>query len=140
MLTNKMTLNDMIMFKPSDSDMMNLNLDEIIYLKIIIIGESIKNNHKDIRMLFAPSYLDELSNCFSQLNKTVFYDFQHTDKTITIFDLKAKENYSYCHSLLEEILTKHQLYGDISISFFTHDNHEYSLNCFNGVVDSSVVR
>lgn len=135
-----MTLKQMIDFKPSENDMLNLNLDEIVYLKIIIIGENLESNHKDLRILLNPKYLEELKKCIKNLNKSIFYDFNHNQKTITIFDLKSKENYFFIHSLFEDILNSYQFYGDISITFFTHDNKEFILSDFNGIVKTEKIK
>lgn len=139
MLKKTMTLNQMINFKPNDEDMFNLELDEILYLKIIIIGNNLENNHKDIRILLNPKYIEEINKTIKNINKTNFFDFEYKNKAISIFNLKSKENFYYTHSLFEDILKQYQFYGDIAIYFFTHNNKEYILSNYNGIINTQEI-
>ena len=55
MLTENMSLRDMLDFKPSDLEMAMLPLDIVVYIKVSVVSESQNDNYGFIRYLFSPA-------------------------------------------------------------------------------------
>ena len=106
MLTNNMTLTQMVKFMPSDGDMAMLDLDVVVYLRVSLISLTKKDNYDFIRYFFSD---EEIKNYFKDTNKTIFYDFDglktNQEKFITIFELYglciAQETSLYIEELLK---------------------------------------
>ena len=135
MLSNKMTLRQIVDFVPSEEDMMALDLDVVVYIKIALISTSKTINYDFIRYLFVDENLHEY---FKDANHTVFYDFDglntNQGKFITFFELYSKYNYANVSEYLKELLEYYNHDADVLIDFVTHDNKQYRLSNLDGVV------
>ena len=141
MLTNNMTLTQMVKFMPSDGDMAMLDLDVVVYLRVSLISLTKKDNYDFIRYFFSD---EEIKNYFKDTNKTIFYDFDglktNQEKFITIFELYglciAQETSLY----IEELLKNYTHEADVIIDIFTHDDHRYRISNLEGIVKVEEVK
>lgn len=135
MLNNKMTLKEMIDYIPSDSDMMELPLDDIVYIRSSIISFSKEDNYNFIKHLFSD---DEIDRYVNNKNSIIFYDFDATktdkEKFITIFEFTSAVVYNELSIYLEELLNKYTHEADVLIDMFTHDLKKYRLSNLEGIV------
>ena len=135
MLNNKMTLKQMIDFIPSDSDMMELDLNEIVYIRTSIISFSKDDNYNFIKYLFND---DEINRYVNNSSSIIFYDFDGTntdkEKFITIFEFTSPIIYNEISSYFEELLINYSHEADVLIDMFTHDSMKYRLSNLEGVV------
>ena len=141
MLTNNMTLTQMVKFMPSDGDMAMLDLDVTLYLRVSLIALDKKDNYDFIRYFFSD---EEIKHYFKQSEKTLFYDFDGSntrqEKFVTIFELFglciAQETSLY----IEELLKNYTHEADVIIDIFTHDDHLYRLSNLEGIVKVEEVK
>ena len=135
MLTENMSLRDMLDFKPSDLEMAMLPLDIVVYIKVSVVSESQNDNYGFIRYLFSSP---ELSEYFRDLSDTLFYDFdgrrRDQDRFITIFELYSLYNYSNVSEYLKELLQFYTHEADVLIDLYTHDDQSYRLSNLDGIV------
>lgn len=135
MLTNKMTLTEMAKFEPSDSDMLALPLEDVVYLKVSLISMTKTDNYDFIRFFFSDEEIHEYIN---NVENTIVYDFDgsNTDqeKFITIFELTSKIKYEELSIYLEELLNKYTHEADVIIDLYTHNSKKYRLSNLEGIV------
>lgn len=135
MLTNKMTLTEMAKFEPSDSDMLALPLEDVVYLKVSLISMAKTDNYDFIRFFFSDEEIHEYIN---NVENTIVYDFDgsNTDqeKFITIFELTSKIKYEELSIYLEELLNKYTHEADVIIDLYTHNSKKYRLSNLEGIV------
>lgn len=132
MLTGNMTLKEMLDFKPSNSDMMALDLSVVIYVKFLIISQDFNENNKLIRHLLEN---EEYSENFVKLNDTSFYEFKSKDnKCLTITELFSMRKLEETKDIFKTILEKYN--GDClyTINLYTHDDHHYILHNLEGYI------
>ncbi|MBQ5443569.1 MAG: hypothetical protein IJK53_07710 [Erysipelotrichaceae bacterium] len=135
MLTDNMSLRDMLDFSPSELDMAMLPLDIVVYVKVTVVSENQSDNYGFIRYLFSS---EELGDYFKDLSDTLFYDFdghrRDQDRFITIFELHSLYNYSNTSEYLKELLQFYSHEADVLIDLYTHDDHSYRLSNLDGIV------
>ena len=141
MLTNNMSLRQMIDFKPNDEDMALLPLDVTVYVKVTAISKDKNTNYDFIRYFFAD---EETSRLFKDLNKTIFYDFDATEvknsgKFLTLFELYAYDSASSILFPLKEILDNYNHNADIFLDLYTFDNKIIRLSDVDGIVSAENV-
>ena len=135
MLTENMTLRQMVKFEPSEMDMVTLPLDIVVYIKVSVVSLTKEDNYNFLKYLFT----DEDSNFyFKDLKYTVFYDFDATqttqEKFVTILELYSLYNYANTSEYLKELLEFYSHEADVLIDFYTHDSKAYRLSNLDGVV------
>lgn len=134
MLNNRMSLKDVIEFKPSDSDMMNLSLDIVVYIKVSIVSYSKEDNYSFVRYLFSD---EEIPSYFKNYKDTLFIDYDGSKTTqeriVTVFELYSLMNYSSVSIYLEELLQKYTHEADVVIDLYTHDNKIYRLSDIDAI-------
>lgn len=127
-----MPLKQMLNFIPSDEDMFGLDLDVVVYVKVVIISENIDNNYNFIRFLFSEKDINEY---FKDSEKTIFYDFTLSEeKHLSIFELYARYNFHNTGEYLKQILEEYTQDSDVIIDLFTHDQKKYRLSNLDGIV------
>lgn len=135
MLDNKLPLKKMIDFKPSDEDMLNLDLDIVVYIKVSLVSLCKEDNYNFIRFLFTD---EEIKDYFKHFELTTFYDFDGTntnqEKFITIFELYSLYKYEDVSMYLKDILDQYTHEADVLIDLYTHDNKECRLSNLDGIV------
>lgn len=135
MLESNMTLNEMVIYEPSDLEMASLPLDVVVYLKVSLISENKEANYNFIRYLFTD---ENVKDYFKDYKDTIFFDFDSSDvnqeKYITIFNLLSLMNYANVSDYLNELLQFYVHEADVLIDFFTHDNKAYRLSNLDGIV------
>jgi len=135
MLKHEMSLRQMIDFKPSEEDMLNLDLDVIVYIKVSIVSLYKEDNYDFIRYLFTN---EDIKDEFKDINNTVFFDFDGTntkqERFVTVFELYSIYNYVNISDYLKEILEGYCHNADVLIDFFTHDSKAYRLSNLDGIV------
>lgn len=135
MLTNKMTLKQMVDFMPRDEDMMNLPLNDVVYIKTTIVSFSKEDNYDFIKFIYSD---EEIHDYINNINNALFYDFDGTktdkEKFITIFEISSNKNYHELSIYLEELLNKYSHTADVIIDMFTHDSKKYRLSNLEGIV------
>ena len=141
MLTNNMSLRQMIDFKPNDEDMALLPLDVTVYVKVTAISKDKNTNYDFIRYFFAD---EETSRLFKDLNKTIFYDFDATEvknsgKSLNLFELYAYDSASSILIPLKEILDNYNHNADIFLDLYTFDKKIIRLSDVDGIVSAENV-
>lgn len=131
MLTNNMTLNQMANFKPSDEDMAILPLDVILYIKTTVISICKEDNYEFIRFLFNDP---DLKDYLKDINKTIIYDFDASDRFISVFEIYGNKNCMETLDYLKDLLETFTGQGEALFSIYTHDNKEYLLSNLDGIV------
>lgn len=135
MLNNKMTLKEMVDFLPSDIDMSELSLDDVVYIRTSVISLNKDDNYNFIKHLFTNSEVDDYIN---NKKSIVFYDFDGTktnqEKFITIFEFTSPRIYNDLSIYLEEVLNAYSHEADVLIDMFTHDTKKYRLSNLEGIV------
>lgn len=131
MLTNNMTLNQMANFKPSDEDMASLPLDVILYIKTTVISICKEDNYEFIRFLFNDP---DLKDYLKDINKTIIYDFDASDRFISVFEIYGNKNCMETLDYLKDLLETFTGQGEALFSIYTHDNKEYLLSNLDGIV------
>lgn len=135
MLSDNMTLKNMINFKPTDEEMAMLDLDVVVYCKVSVVSLNKEDNYDFIRFLFSD---EDIIYHFKDVNKTIFYDFDGTstnqEKFVTIFELYSLFNYDNISEYLKDILVNYNHDADVLIDFYTHDSKSYRLSNLDGIV------
>lgn len=135
MLNNQMSLKEIIEFKPDDNQMLNLDLDIVVYLKVTIVSYAKEDNYNFIKYLFKD---EEVPSYFKNYEKTIFYDYDGSntaqERIVTVFELYSLMNYASVSIYLEELLEKYSHEADVVIDFFTHDNKTYRLSDIDAIV------
>ena len=135
MLTEKMSLIDMINFKPSDMDMTTLPLDIVVYIKVSIVSLYKEDNYDFVRYLFEK---EDINEYIKETNDISFYDFDGTktnqERFVTIFEMYSLYNYHNVSEYLKEVLEGYSHVADVIIDFYTHDDKEYRLSNLDGIV------
>lgn len=135
MLTEKMSLIDMINFKPSDMDMATLPLDIVVYIKVSIVSLYKEDNYDFVRYLFEK---EDINEYIKETNDISFYDFDGTktnqERFVTIFEMYSLYNYHNVSEYLKEVLEGYNHVADVIIDFYTHDDLEYRLSNLDGIV------
>ena len=132
MLTNNMTLKEMLDFKPSNQDMMALELSVVIYLKIVIISKDFNCNNLLIKHIIEDEEYDEN---FINIPDTSFYEFKSKDnKCLTITELFSRRKYIETSDILKNILEKYKGDSLYTINLYTHDDHHYVLHNLEGYI------
>ena len=132
MLTNNMTLRQMLEFKPSENDMVMLPLDVVLYIKISIVSLFKEDNYEFIRFFFNDPDLKEY---LKDMNKTIIYDFEaKKERFISILELQGTRNYGETSIYLKELLENYNHIADVIIDIYTHDDKEYRLSNLDGIV------
>ena len=135
MLTEKMSLIDMINFKPLDMDMATLPLDIVVYIKVSIVSLYKEDNYDFVRYLFEK---EDINEYIKETNDISFYDFDGTktnqERFVTIFEMCSLYNYHNVSEYLKEVLEGYSHVADVIIDFYTHDDKEYRLSNLDGIV------
>ena len=136
-----MSLRTMVDFKPDETDMAMLDLDVVVYVKATIVSIEKEVNYGFVRYMFAGAMFEEVVSTFKEVNKTIFYDFNHKDeRAMTIFELYSTQPYMHTSSLLQDILEGYDHAADVIFDIYTHDDHEYRLSNINGIVVNDKLR
>ena len=131
----------MVDFKPNETDMAMLDLDVVVYVKATIVSAEKEVNYGFVRYMFAGERADEVVTTFKDVNKTIFYDFNHRDeRAMTIFELYSKEPYMHTSSLLQDLLEGYDHASEVIFDIYTHDDHEYRLSNIDGIVVNDKLR
>lgn len=150
MLSSKMTLKDMLEFKPNDEDMAVLDLDVVTYIRLTMVSVDKRINYNFMKFLLndeddKDNYRgQEVRSMIKNIDKSVLYDFElikdDIKRAITITELYSKQNYTDTEALFHEILDVYTHDADVIFDFFTHDNHEYRLSNLDGAVVLDVLK
>ena len=135
MLKKDMSLVEMINYKPSEMDMLELPMEAVVYIKVSIVSLYKEDNYDFIRHLFEK---DEIKDYIKETNEIEFFDFDGTgtkqERFVTIFEMNSLYNYENISSFLKEKLEDYNHVADVIIDFYTHDNKEYRLSNLDGIV------
>ena len=135
MLDSKMTLSEVINFKPSDMDMASLPLDIVVYLKVSIVSLYKEDNYNFIQYLFT---IEDLKDYFKDIEDTLFIDYDGTntnkERYVTVFEMYSLYNYENISNYLVEQLQGYSHEADVIIDLFTHDDKQYRLSNLDGIV------
>jgi len=125
----------MIDFRPSENDMLALDLDIVVYVKVSIVSLYKEDNYDFIRYLFSN---EDIKDEFKDINSTIFYDFDATntkqERFVSIFELYSLFNYNHTSFYLKEILEEYCHNADVLIDLYTHDSKAYRLSNLDGIV------
>lgn len=135
MLDKKMSLIEMIKFKPSEMDMATLPLDIVVYIKVSIVSLYKEDNYEFIRYLFNK---EDIKEYIKDTDDIAFYDFDGTgtnqERFVTIFEMNSTYNYHNISEYLKEMLEGYNHIADVIIDLYTHDDKEYRLSNLDGIV------
>lgn len=135
MLNEKMTLMEMINYKPSQIEMASLPLDIVVYVKVSIVSLYKEDNHEFIRYLFEK---EDIKEYFKEIDDTAIYDFDsagtNKERFVTFFELNSLYNYQFISDYLKEVLEGYDHVADVIIDLYTHDDKEYRLSNLDGIV------
>lgn len=135
MLDKKMSLIEMIKFKPSEIDMATLPLDIVVYIKVSIVSLYKEDNYEFIRYLFNK---EDIKEYIKDTDDISFYDFDGTgtnqERFVTIFEMYSTYNYHNISEYLKEVLEGYDHVADVIIDVYTHDDKEYRLSNLDGIV------
>lgn len=135
MLTNKMTLKQMLSFKPSSLDMAMLPLDVVLYIKVHVVSLSKEENYDFIRFFFNDPDIKEY---IKDLNKTIVYDFDGTntnkERFVSILELYGTKNFTETSDYLKDLLQLYTNQAETLINIYTHDDKAYLLSNLDGIV------
>lgn len=135
MLDKKMSLIEMINYKPSDMDMATLPLDIVVYIRVSIVSLYKEDNYEFIRYLFGK---EDLKDYIKDTEDISFYDFDGTntnqERFVTIFEMHSLYNYQNISDYLKEVLEGYDHVADVIIDLYTHDSKEYRLSNLDGIV------
>lgn len=130
-----MSLIEMINYKPSEMDMMNLPLDIVVYIKVSIVSLYKEDNYDFIRFLFEK---EDFKDYFKDIDDTTIYDFDSTgtnkERFVSIFELYSLFNFDFISEYLKETLGDYNHVADVIIDLYTHDDKEYRLSNLDGIV------
>ena len=135
MLSNKMTLKEMIDYKPDEVTMEKLPLNVVLYIKISVVSYSKKDNYDFINFLFTQ---DEINDFIFNIKDSIVYDFDGTvtkqERFVSIMQVFGLKNFEQTSIYLQEIMQKYDHTADILIDIYTHDDKEYRLSNLDGIV------
>lgn len=135
MLDNKMSLIEMIKYKPSETEMATLPLDIVVYIKVSIVSLYKEDNYEFIRYMFGK---EDINEYIKDTRDIQFYDFDATntnqERYVTIFEMNSLYNYANISDYLKEILEGYNHVADVIIDLYTHDDKEYRLSNLDGIV------
>lgn len=135
MLEKKMSLKEMIEYKPSDMQMMSLPLDVIVYIKTSIVSLYKEDNYEFIRYMFN---MEDIKEYIKDTNDISFYDFDGTgtnqERFVTIFEMYSLYNFENVSTYMKEMLEEYNHVADVIIDFYTHDDKAYRLSNLDGIV------
>lgn len=135
MLTNKMSLIEMLNFKPDEMDMLSLPIEAITYIKVSVVSLYKEDNYDFIRYLFT---IEDFKDNFLDYTTTIFHDFDATNtnqsRFVTIFELYSLYSYANVSEYLKEIMEDYNHIADVIFDFYTHDNKEYRMSNLDGIV------
>lgn len=135
MLTNNMTLKQMLSFKPSSLDMTMLPLDVVLYIKVHVVSLSKEENYDFIRFFFNDPDIKEY---IKDLNKTIVYDFDGTntnkERFVSILELYGTKNFTETSDYLKDLLQLYTNQAETLINIYTHDDKAYLLSNLDGIV------
>ncbi len=135
MLDKKMSLREMIDYKPSDMEMMAMPLDVIVYIKTSIVSSYKEDNYEFIRHVFNNEDIKEYIKDSEDIS---FYDFDGTgtnqERFVTIFEMLSRYNFENVSVYLKEVLEEYNHIADVIIDFYTHDDKAYRLSNLDGIV------
>ena len=135
MLTNNMTLKQMLSFKPSSLDMAMLPLDVVLYIKVHVVSLSKEENYDFIRFFFNDPDIKEY---IKDLNKTIVYDFDGTntnkERFVSILELYGSKNFTETSDYLKDLLQLYTNQAETLINIYTHDDKAYLLSNLDGIV------
>lgn len=135
MLDKKMSLREMIDYKPSDMEMMAMPLDVIVYIKTSIVSLYKEDNYEFIRHVFNNEDIKEYIKDSEDIS---FYDFDGTgtnqERFVTIFEMLSRYNFENVSVYLKEVLEEYNHIADVIIDFYTHDDKAYRLSNLDGIV------
>ena len=145
MLVKEMSLKQMLDFKPSDEDMVMLDLDVVTYIKVSMVSIMKEINYNFVRYLFNHDQKDDLISTMKNINSTIFYDFIYKDseddkRAITIFELYSTKPYAETEMLINELLSDYTHDAEVIFDFYTHDNHEYRLTNIDGIIKTDQLK
>lgn len=135
MLTNNMSLRQMIDYTPSQEELAALPLAIKTFIKGTIISKQKASNYAFLRYFYSQESLMAL---FYESEKTLFYDFDATEvknshKFLTIFTLQGKKTTLPLAKALQEILIAYPHEADILFDFYALDKQHYRLSRLEGV-------
>lgn len=132
MLNDKMSLHEMMYFKPEDSDMLSMPLEALVYVKVFA------TSNKDMDNVDFVSYLHDtdLKEDLYEYESTNFYQFSspNKDRFITIFELYGNKPYQELSEHFLEVMSNYSHNSDVVIDMFTHDSHLYRLSDLAGEI------
>ena len=135
MISQKMTLREMIDYKPDAMEMAGLPLDLIVYIKVSIVSLYKEDNYGYINHLFSQ---EDISSYIKDPSDIVFYDFDgintKQERFVTIFEMFSLYNYENISYYLKENLENYDHVADVIIDLYTHDDKEYRLSNLDGIV------
>lgn len=132
MLTNKMNLKEMLDFKPSNEDMMSLDLSIIVYIKMMIVSKEFSQNNDLIKHIIEN---EEYNENFEAINDISFYEFKSKDdKCLTITEMFSKRKYIETTDILKTILDNYNGNALFTLNLYTHDDHHYILHNLEGYI------
>jgi len=125
MLNNKMSLKEMMDFKPNDTDMVSLPLNIVTYIKSFVVSYNRDDNINFIRYLFTQS---DVNAYFNNIDATTFYDFDGSEtkegRFVTCFEVYGLVNAENEQFFLNEVLKEYENNDMVACIFeiYTHDN------------------
>lgn len=135
MIEDKMSLIEMINYKPTDLEMASLPLDVVVYIKVSIVSLYKEDNYDFIKYLFEK---EDINQYIKDINDISFYDFDGTntnqERFVTIFEMYSLYNYANISEYLKEILEGYSHIADVIIDLYTHDDMQYRLSNLDGIV------
>lgn len=141
MLTNDMTLKEMMEFNPNDEDMLSLPLDSIVYIKMFIISATKEDNYDFLRNHF---YNDEINECINEPENINIHDFDSTkdggDKFVSICEMTSKVIYEEVEEFFKKMLLNYNHEAFILIYLYTHDNKKYLISDEDGVIKTNKIK
>ena len=135
MLDKKMSLKQMIEYKPSDMEMMSMPLDVVVYIKTSIVSLYKEDNYDFIRHLFNR---DDIKEYIKECDDIAFYDFDGTgtnqERFVTVFEMYSLYNFENISEYLKDVLQEYSHVADVIIDLYTHDDKAYRLSNLDGIV------
>lgn len=130
-----MSLRQMVDFKPSEMDMLNLPLDIVLYIKVSIVSLYKEDNYDFIRYLFSK---EDIKDYIKDPSDIEAYDFDGThtnqERFVTILEMYGLSNYTIVSDYLKEVLEGYNHIADVIIDIYTHDDKQYRLSNLDGIV------
>lgn len=135
MLSDSMSLIEMINYAPSEMEMASMPLDVVVYIKVSIVSLYKEDNYDFIRYLFEK---EDIKQYIKDTNDISFYDFDASktkqERFVTIFEMFSLYNYSNVSEYLKELLEGYNHVADVIIDLYTHDDKQYRLSNLDGIV------